>query len=219
MAYIYKITNKLNYHSYIGKTTLSIKERWREHIRESKREKNKNRPLYNAINKYGIENFIIEPIEEISSEVASLREQYWIGYYNTFENGYNATIGGDGTIYRFTKQEEIDFIVSEYKSGKICKVIAKELDCDPQTILRVLKDNNTLTGLEKQKYQYLQSFGIIMINGNEELEFNTKEECINYIVNLNPNVQHRSISSSINRALAGKRKTYLGYRFIRVDKD
>ena len=97
MAYIYKITNKTNQKSYIGKTTRTPQERFEEHRREAKRDRSKDRPFYKAINKYGMDNFTLETIEECSDEVASEREQFWIQAYATFKNGYNATYGGDGT--------------------------------------------------------------------------------------------------------------------------
>lgn len=64
MGYIYLITNKINNKKYVGKTTKSIKERWEEHLKDSKKEKCEIRPLYRAIRKYGIENFTIEEIEK-----------------------------------------------------------------------------------------------------------------------------------------------------------
>ena len=67
MAYIYKIINKKNNKIYIGKTEFSIEKRWKEHLRDSK--KNLDRPLYRAMNKYGIENFDIEQVEKTDSPV------------------------------------------------------------------------------------------------------------------------------------------------------
>lgn len=99
MAFIYKITNDVNGKVYIGKTTKSVDERWKEHIKGSKRRRCENRPLYRAMNKYGIEHFSVETIEQCTDENASEREKYWIGYYRSFRYGYNATCGGDGKIY------------------------------------------------------------------------------------------------------------------------
>lgn len=53
-GYIYKITNLINGKIYIGKTTSSIEERWKEYIYSINRDNIKNRPLYKAINRYGI---------------------------------------------------------------------------------------------------------------------------------------------------------------------
>ena len=54
MAYIYVIKNDINDKVYIGKTQKSIQERFKKHIQDSKRKCCEKRPLYNAINKYGI---------------------------------------------------------------------------------------------------------------------------------------------------------------------
>lgn len=45
---------------------------------------------------YGIENFSVETLEE--TEKPEEREKYWIEYFGSFKNGYNATIGGDGKL-------------------------------------------------------------------------------------------------------------------------
>lgn len=47
--------------------------------------------------KYGIEHFHIEQIEE--TDKPEEREIYWINFYNSYKNGYNATLGGDGKKY------------------------------------------------------------------------------------------------------------------------
>ena len=99
MSYIYKITNIENNHVYIGKTDRTIQERWKEHLKDANRTNFGNRPLYRAINKYGKDKFTIEQIEECTSEKAGEREKYWIEYYGSFRNGYNATTGGDGKPY------------------------------------------------------------------------------------------------------------------------
>ncbi len=96
MGYIYKITNIINNKIYIGLTRRNIKVRFNEHIKKAKL--NYNTKLYNAINKYGENNFKIEVIEQIDNELLSDREIFWIKYYNSVDNtiGYNSTLGGDG---------------------------------------------------------------------------------------------------------------------------
>lgn len=47
--------------------------------------------------KYGIEHFRISLIEETYQPEE--RERYWIEYFGSFKNGYNATQGGDGKSY------------------------------------------------------------------------------------------------------------------------
>ena len=88
---IYKITNKVNGKSYIGQTRYTIEFRWKQH-----QHKNDNTYFHNAIHKYGIENFSIEILEKCNIEDLNSREIFYIAKYDTFKNGYNLTIGGDG---------------------------------------------------------------------------------------------------------------------------
>ena len=99
MAYIYKIENLVNHKVYIGKTLYSIEKRWLEHLKDSQNSKNENRPLYKAMKKYGCDNFFVEELEECLAEESSDRERFWISVYNSYHNGYNATLGGDGKQY------------------------------------------------------------------------------------------------------------------------
>lgn len=96
MGYIYVITNQINNKQYVGQTTKSIEERFQEHIYCSKSDRLKGRPLYSAIRKYGADNFNIALLEECQNDELNEKEVIWIDRLNTYRNGYNATIGGDG---------------------------------------------------------------------------------------------------------------------------
>lgn len=76
MAYIYKIVNKINGKIYIGKTLKTIQERFNEHCNDYKKDRNEKRPLYSAMNKYGIENFYIEEVEKCLDSEIDNREKY-----------------------------------------------------------------------------------------------------------------------------------------------
>lgn len=103
MNYIYKFTNKINGHCYIGQTN-NLQKRYNGHKSESFNPKVSGYwlPLHCAIRKYGIDNFTYEVIEEIadgeSKDFINEREKYFIQYYHSLkdENGYNVTLGGDG---------------------------------------------------------------------------------------------------------------------------
>ena len=98
MQGIYKITNQINQKSYIGKSK-NIEERWKQHLRPSSWQNEPNKPLYRAFKKYGIDNFTFSVIEIIDDyNKSDQQEQFWIKKFNTYQNGYNATKGGDGGI-------------------------------------------------------------------------------------------------------------------------
>lgn len=138
MSYIYCIQNKINGKQYIGKTVQNIHTRFSEHVFESTKERGKQRPLYRAFNKYGIENFEISIIEKVNdiSELSS-REIYWIEKLNTFHFGYNATKGGDGNL-----RCNYEKIVQLYNEGNSMREISKILHYSVDTISNVLHCNN-----------------------------------------------------------------------------
>lgn len=87
MIGIYKITNQQTGQSYIGQS-VDIKRRWMEHKLPYKRI-NPTKKIYQAFNQYGIDNFTFEVIEECEVNKLNEREQYWIDYYDCYNNGYN----------------------------------------------------------------------------------------------------------------------------------
>lgn len=93
MKYIYKIENLINHKIYIGQTN-NLKRRFSEHKARGY-QKDGHKVLYYAFDKYGIENFSFDIVEKVEDCEANCREQYWIAYYDSFENGYNMTQGGD----------------------------------------------------------------------------------------------------------------------------
>ncbi len=90
---IYLIENKVNGNKYVGQTVMPLNKRWLAHIQESKTFS--ERPLYRAMNKYGLDNFNVKVLEETTEDKLSEREIYWIEHFNSYNRGYNATTGGE----------------------------------------------------------------------------------------------------------------------------
>ena len=91
MIGIYKITKISNGKSYIGQSN-NIKRRFKEHQQKGA---SSRIPLDIAIQKYGVQAFTYEILEECPLNKLNEREQYWINYYDTVNNGYNCSTGGD----------------------------------------------------------------------------------------------------------------------------
>lgn len=203
MAYIYKIVNDLNNKIYIGKTLDSIDKRFQKHISDSRKERCEKRPLYNAINKYGIEHFHIEQIEECSESEVDEREKYWIEHYGSFKYGYNATIGGDGKRYA-----DYDLIYSLWNEGKNGIQIQEILGYDKHTIKVALDNMGVCWQERKQRNIDACKHSVAM------LDKHTGE-----IINIFPSVQaacnflNKHQSGHISEVCLGKRKTCYGYKW------
>lgn len=139
MNYIYCITNTINNKRYVGKTTQTLEERFKEHCRDSFKERCNKRPLYDAMNKYGIENFIIEELEQVEDETRlDEREIYWIQELQTYgSSGYNASKGGDGKVlYDYSE------IIHLVNLGYTCKQVTQKIGCCKDIVYKVVKAHN-----------------------------------------------------------------------------
>jgi group I intron endonuclease len=108
---IYKITNKENGSIYIGCTINSLEKRFGEHLSRCFSSTHKSK-LYNSIKKYGQENFTIELIEECDLSVIYETEKKYVEQYDSYNNGLNSTIGGEGCL-GYTHSSEIRQKISE----------------------------------------------------------------------------------------------------------
>ena len=138
MGYIYCITNLINEKKYVGKTTYSVTKRFQEHCRDSKKERCERRPLYDAMNKYGIENFVVKELIECPNDELDSYEKIYIKKLQTYgHNGYNATKGGDGSILF-----DYDKIIETYALGGTMTECAAKMHCSVDTVKKVLTINN-----------------------------------------------------------------------------
>ncbi len=137
---IYKITNKINNKVYIGKS-IYIERRWYEH-KTDMNDINKQNHLYNAMRKYGKDNFLFEIIELCPKDnnILTEREIYWINYYNSYEEGYNETRGGEGH-FKFYPEE----IIKLWDNGLSIYEITQQIGCEKQTVYDTLKDHPTFS--------------------------------------------------------------------------
>jgi group I intron endonuclease len=108
---IYKITNKENGSIYIGCTINSLEKRFGEHLSRCFSSTHKSK-LYNSMKKYGQENFTIELIEECDLSVIYETEKKYVEQYDSYNNGLNSTIGGEGCL-GYTHSSEIRQKISE----------------------------------------------------------------------------------------------------------
>lgn len=204
MSYIYKITNNINGKIYIGKTLKdNVEKRWKEHLSDYDKERCEKRPLYDAMKKYGIENFQIEAIEECNENILSEREIYWIEYYGSFKNGYNATKGGDGRPYA-----DYDLIFYLWEIGKTLKEIQQITGYAKETISTALTVNNISKEERIKRSHECRQKGCAMLDKDTEeiiKVFSSLQDARNYL--------KVSKGGHISDVCKGKRKTAYGYKW------
>lgn len=150
---IYKITNLINGHCYVGQSR-HIHKRWQDHkiTSHNKNDKGYNYPLYKAFRKYGLVNFSFEIIEECTVEELNEKEHYWI---KKLSPEYNQTEGGDyqvhGSKLTYAEVQEIRKILMDKTKKDISyPQIAKMFGVHEDTI----RDINTGRTWKESKLSY-----------------------------------------------------------------
>lgn len=113
---IYTIENILNKKKYIG-SAINIDKRWYQHRYTLNNGTHDNSHLQRAWNKYGKSSFQFKIIEITSPSELIVREQYYIGFYDSLKSGYNLAPNAGNTLgFKFT--DESKFKMSQKKKGK-----------------------------------------------------------------------------------------------------
>ena len=209
MPYIYLITNDINQKQYIGKTTHeTIQQRWKEHIADYKRSRCEKRPLYNAMNKYGVEHFSIQEVEFVPwGQDLEEREQYWINYYDTYHNGYNATLGGDGSSYLELPEQEIcDYYLVPHTLKEVCNKFGHDID----SIKKILQKNNIPIRSLSENHLIVKSYPVAKIDKNT-----------NEIIEIYPSVHDAELANGNTHHIAdvikGTRQTCKGFKWKKLE--
>lgn len=131
---IYKIENTINKKVYIGQSK-NIYKRWYCHRSDYR---NKNYPIYQAMRKYGIENFLFSIVEECSIENLSDREDYWISCYNSYvPYGYNISKAETHWTNRTIPEKYSNIIKDILESSLSLKEIARKYELSEIQISRI----------------------------------------------------------------------------------
>ena len=172
-------------------------------MREANQERSSNRALYKAFNKYGINNFKFEIIEETDNP--NEQEKYYIQLFNTYHNGYNETLGGDGSSYLNLPENDI---CNFYLQTKSLNKTATHFNCDRKTVDNILYKHNI------QKFKLTETLMTAASNKKAvaQLDKNTEE-----ILHIYPSVgeaeRQTKAGGHIKDVCHGKRKTAGGYKW------
>jgi group I intron endonuclease len=213
MGVIYKIKSPSG-RLYIGKT-YDLRKRVNAYKCDV-RKGSKNLKLHNSLRKYGWDAHVLEVVEEVSDELLSEREMYWIEYYKTYcyENpkGLNMTKGGDGQrstwmhdVERREKQSEVFSGEGNPFYGKSHTEETKKLLSEK--ISRINKEQGKKIpewGVEKGREVVRRPIVMYDLKGKFVKEFKSLAEASKEL-----KISHASISENIS----GKKSQAKGYIF------
>jgi len=121
---IYKIECVINQKKYIGQS-LNIEIRGKRHLRELSNNCHWNTHLQHSFNKYGIDNFLFEIIEECTKDELNEKEMFYIKHFKSYnrEFGFNLEQGGN---FNKTISEETKIKISQSMKGVKKSLIVRE---------------------------------------------------------------------------------------------
>lgn len=187
---------------YIGKTYQCLDTRLKDHIKNIN--KHPKRKLSRALNKYP---YTISLIGEYPQGILEEKEIEYIKLYDSFKNGYNSTLGGDGSRYLTVSDEKV---LQTFKESHTVLETAKKLSIDPKTVRTILKGKVDLP-TNNGKRPWLNK--PIYCAELDEV-FDSAEEIATLMLNCNlHDGPLRTICLGIRNAAAGKRASYLGFHF------
>jgi group I intron endonuclease len=141
-GHIYTIKNKINNKVYVGQS-IRVKNRLSEHIQNVINKK--NCVLYNAINKYGLENFEFSIID-FANNIDSLNEKeiYYIKFYNSNNKkiGYNIEEGGKNAKTSIETKQKLSNARKGLKQNQ--EWIDKRIEKVAKPVIKLDKINNTI---------------------------------------------------------------------------
>lgn len=167
---IYKITNILNGKVYIGQTTKKrgfldrypnkgrgIERVYNFHKKNKNRNEGYNVHLLNSIEKYGFDAFTVDEVFDIAFTKEELNEKeiLYIKRFDSFNNGYNCTLGGEGSkgIHALSGKENPNSrsVCQISIKGELIKIwdcisdVTKELGIDSSKISNVCRGQRATT--------------------------------------------------------------------------
>ncbi len=124
-AGIYCIKNTINGKCYIGQA-IKLQKRLKAHWSAITNPRYAHIVLYKAINKYGIDKFELKVVEIIRDSLdwrtkgkLDQLEKKYIQEYDSYNNGYNSTLGGDAGVLGLKQSEETKQHLREIKLAQL----------------------------------------------------------------------------------------------------
>ena len=180
----------------------------------------------NLIQTVGREHFNVEEIEKVPRELLNEREQYWINYYDSFYNGYNRTLGGEGDLIH--PSEEINKALDMYYNGASMTEIQEKYGLHHSTLHKYRK----MLNLPKRKVteHELQSSILNVKKATEANQipienitlqriYSSKKEALCDMIEqgYSKAKDWHNIRASLDKALSGEQDTFLNFKWRYIE--
>lgn len=154
------------------------------------------------MDKYGIENFIIEELEYVEDDsLLDDKEIHWIKELNTYgSNGYNASKGGDGKLL-YDHNEIIELAKLGYSEPQI----AEKIQCSKDLVYKILKANNVK--VRRASAKLIAQFDLA---GNYIQIFFGSGEAQQWLLDMGI-TKNKNAKAHIKRCCSGKNSQCYGY--------
>lgn len=223
---VYKIHNTINNKIYVGITRQSLGIRWSQHKHNAFHKKS-NLPLYKAMRKYGIENFVITVVDNCDTiENLQVKESEWLKKYEeagdiTYNVKPGGELGGNGGANKGLKWTE------EAKARHSIAMKKRNLTPWNKNTKGVMKANSGTFTKEKTAGNANPFFGK---KHKEETKLAIKQKTKKRpIVCINTGIVYPSILEAkqtlnldlgnLYKVLTGKNKTIKGFKFEYLNKE
>lgn len=219
---IYCIRNNINNNKYIGQSK-DILRRFQCHKSKLNNNHHPNQKLQNAWNKYGKDNFCFYIFERCPEDKLNEREQYWIKYLDTYNNGFNLSEGGEnGNNSPCKPIKQYDLDGNYIRSWKSAAEAARYYQTDRATITYAVKHKH-ITQNSQWCYEDEEIIGFASRKTqNPIVQYDLAGNFINVfksltdIANKYPNYNKDNIHASMEDKW---RKTAYGYRWEKISKE
>ena len=219
---IYKITNLINGHYYIGQS-VDIKGRFRGHRFSAMHitDKDHNTPIHLAMYKYGCDNFSYEILEQCPRDRLNEREIYWIDLLQACDNGnYNILRGGQDRKKFDEKPVELYDLTGKYiKTIASATKTAEELGVSRNSVYGALyQERPTCRGYQLKYQEDTRNIQPFRSRQGGSKRVRQIDPMTNNIIATYHSVNEAARttgadSSTISKVCRGKLKTHYGYKW------
>ena len=201
--------NKIGW-KYVGQSD-NILNRLHVHKRDLKNNKHENPKLQKYVNKYGIKSLLFYTLIKCSKNELNFNEKFWIKCFDSKNNGFNQTWGGENPPIR-----KRGGILKNYITGEIIKFNSIINFCKKYKVL-----NSSISNLLSKRHKFHKNWCLPETNIKiKEYRFVDPNGILHIVNNMNKLAKEYNITSSAFRRLYfNEIKSYKGWRKYNNDND